>query len=128
MAIEDKENLPAKRDPTTGRFLPGQSGNPTGKLPGTKSKITLARAVLELELREQLKPSMGKILKKAVEMALQGDRMMIKLLVDKAMPNSQSMEDDGTQVEKLQFFIVRLPDREEKPVNGHSVIDSIEEN
>jgi Family of unknown function (DUF5681) len=109
----DKKNIEPVRG-SNGQFLPGKSGNPKGKLPGTKSQITLARALQELELREHLKPFTKRILTKAIEMALDGDRSMIKLLLDKAIPNTTTLEDEGTQVEKLQFFIGRLPERKEE--------------
>jgi len=37
---------PASRDPA-GRFLPGQSGNPAGKAPGTRNRATLLREIME---------------------------------------------------------------------------------
>jgi hypothetical protein len=38
-------DLPADRD-ASGRFLPGRSGNPTGKKPGTRNSATEIRAML----------------------------------------------------------------------------------
>src|SRR5450432_2376665 len=37
---------PPIRD-AAGRFLPGQSGNPAGKTPGTRNRATILRAALE---------------------------------------------------------------------------------
>ena len=112
MATEstDLAEIEPKRG-TNGQFLPGKSGNPRGKLPGTKSQITLARALQELELRKFLEPFTKRILTKAIELALEGNTKMIKLLLDKAIPNTTTMEEEGTQVERLQFFIGRLPER-----------------
>src|SRR4051812_19291274 len=37
---------PSPRDPV-GRFVPGQSGNPSGKAPGTRNRATLLRELME---------------------------------------------------------------------------------
>jgi hypothetical protein len=77
---KNKSSVPVKRE--KGKFLPGISGNPTGRPKGSRNQITLLKESLELSLREQAAPDIGKVLGKAVELALDGDRTMIKLLLE----------------------------------------------
>ena len=41
MSEKNEKEKPANRRENTGKFKPGQSGNPAGKRPGTKNKRTL---------------------------------------------------------------------------------------
>lgn len=61
------------------QFRPGQSGNPTGKLPGTRHKAT--QAVLAL-----LEGETEALTRKAVELALEGDTTALKLCLDRLAP------------------------------------------
>jgi len=86
------------------RFKPGVSGNPDGRPRGSKNRITLLKESLELQLREQSEGVMAQILEKAVELALEGDRTMLKLLLELHM--SKGTTQDGTKaVEKVQINI-----------------------
>lgn len=100
----------------------GQSGNPAGRPVGSKNKITLMRQALEGELRAQLGPSMAAVLAKAVEMALDGDSQMIKLLVDKTLPTTKVDENEGDLQPRVQIMIGKLPERKEDiSINGEEV-------
>jgi len=62
-----------------GGFQPGQSGNPRGKARGTLNKVTrAAQALLDGEAEA--------LTRKAVDMALEGDRAALKLCMDRIMP------------------------------------------
>lgn len=80
-----------------GTFPKGVSGNPAGRPKGSKNQITLLRQSLELQLREQAAPDMGAVLDKAVELALEGDARMIKLLLEmhmsKSIPESKELKE-----------------------------------
>jgi len=58
------------------RFKPGQSGNPAGKRPGTRSKSTMAALSL-LEGEAQA------LTRKAIDAALGGDMMALRLCIDR---------------------------------------------
>ena len=61
------------------RFKPGQSGNPSGKLKGTRHRATQAvDALLEGEAE--------KLTRKAIEMALSGDGTAMRLCFDRLSP------------------------------------------
>lgn len=61
------------------KWKPGQSGNPAGKKPGTRHRITL--------LAEKLLDEDGEdVVKKCIELAKGGDSAAIKLIMDRLIP------------------------------------------
>src|SRR5215207_7603106 len=61
------------------RFRPGQSGNPAGKAKGTRHRATrAAEALLDGEVEA--------LTRKAVDMALAGDTVAMRLCLDRIMP------------------------------------------
>ena len=89
-----------------GKFVAGKSGNPSGRPRGSKNKITLLRQSLELQLREQAAPDMAGVMDTAVKLALDGDRAMIKLLLEMHM--SKSSPDDAKGAERVAIQINNL--------------------
>jgi len=76
-----KKPPPANTDQkqVTGRFKPGQSGNPKGKRPGTRHKNTmLAMALMESEVQG--------IARAVIESALMGDLTAAKLIMERLIP------------------------------------------
>ena len=59
-----------------GPFVKGRSGNPTGRRYGSRNKKTLAAAVL-------LDGEAEALTRKAVELALAGDRTALRLCIEK---------------------------------------------
>lgn len=76
------------------RFKPGQSGNPAGRPKGSKNKSTQIRKLLEEKLTNKLQKDALAILDKAIEMAKNGDRSMIKLLIEKMLPTPKAVGED----------------------------------
>ncbi len=71
---------PANTGQKTGtRFKPGQSGNPAGKAPGTRHKVTRA---IELLLEGQHEA----LTKTAINKALEGDGVALRLCLDRLAP------------------------------------------
>lgn len=63
----------------SGRFKPGQSGNPAGRPRGSRHKVTLAiEAILEGEAES--------LTRKAVELAQAGDMTALRLCMDRLAP------------------------------------------
>lgn len=87
-----------------GTFKPGKSGNPSGRPKGVKNQITLIKESLELLLREQGSARMPEVLEKAFELALEGDRSMIKLLLELHMSKGTSQE-TGKAIEKVEIKV-----------------------
>ena len=62
-----------------GRFRKGRSGNPAGRRPGTRNKATeTAELLLEGEAEA--------LTRKAIELALAGDGMALRLCLDRVIP------------------------------------------
>ena len=93
----------AKKKVVTSRFEKGRSGNPAGRPKGSKNAITLLKQSLELQLREQAAPDLGGVLDKCVELALGGDRQMIKLLLELHM--TKGIADDTARSERVAIQI-----------------------
>ena len=72
----------SKRD-ARGRFLSGTSGNPDGKPKGARNRATLAaQCFLEGEAK--------KLARKAVELALDGDTVALRLCLERILPRCRS--------------------------------------
>lgn len=86
-----------------GKFKQGVSGNPLGRPKGSRNKITLLKQSMELQLRESAAPDMEAVLRKAVELALEGDKTMIKLLLEQHM--SKGINEEAKASEKVAIQI-----------------------
>src|SRR5882672_4236728 len=62
-----------------GRFMPGQSGNPAGKAPGTRNRATLPRAALD----GAEGPAMARIV---IDKALAGDVVTARFVIGRLEP------------------------------------------
>jgi hypothetical protein len=65
-----------------GRFVPGQSGNPAGKAPGTPNRATLLRAALASEEG----PAMARVI---IDKALAGDVVTARFCLDRLEPRQR---------------------------------------
>ena len=72
-----KAQPPTGRD-RTGRFLPGVSGNPGGKVPGCRNRASL---VVESLLDGQAEA----LAEKAIEIALSGNVLALRLCLHRSM-------------------------------------------
>jgi hypothetical protein len=71
-------NEPGQRD-ANGRFLPGQSGNPLGKKPGTRNRATV--------LREALRDGEdADVTRVVIDKALAGNAVMARFVIGLLMP------------------------------------------
>lgn len=75
----------AKKQRGPGRpFKPGQSGNPTGRKPGTG---------LVQQFRQAMAGHMPRILKALIDKAAQGDAQAIRIIVDRMVPVPRAAEE-----------------------------------
>ncbi len=100
---------PVVRD-EKGRFPAGVSGNPAGRTKGTKNEITLARLLLEKELREALTKKGPKLMHKAIRMALKGDDKIMRVLLDKMLATPRTDDDGATEDRDIQVVINNFTD------------------
>src|SRR5229473_1583339 len=66
-----------------GRFVPGQSGNPAGKVPGTRNRATLLHAALDSEDG----PAMARVI---IDKAVAGDVVTARFCLDRLEPRPRS--------------------------------------
>src|SRR5438067_9065735 len=66
-----------------GRFVPGQSGNPLGKAPGTPNRATLLRAALD-------GPEGPAIARIVIDKALAGDAVTARFIIGRLEPRPRS--------------------------------------
>jgi hypothetical protein len=74
----DEMNQPPERD-ANGRFVPGQSGNPSGKKPGTRNRATVLREAL----RDGEDESVARVI---IDKALAGNSAMARFVIGLLMP------------------------------------------
>ena len=80
------------------RFQPGRSGNPGGKVRGTRHRVTLAaEALLEGEAEA--------LTRKAIELAKTGDTVALRLCLDRILPARKA----GRAI-RLNLPALRTPD------------------
>src|SRR5260221_8281298 len=84
MEADMREGLepPSVRD-ERGRFVPGQSGNPGGKAPGTRNRATLLRAALDGEDGS----AMARVI---IDKAVAGDVVTARFCLDRLGPRPRS--------------------------------------
>jgi hypothetical protein len=83
-----------------GRFRKGQSGNPAGKLPGTRHKLTMAaEALLDGEAEA--------LTRKAIALALKGDTTALRLCLERIVPprKSRKVAFDLPKIEKTEDLL-----------------------
>ena len=90
-------------------FERGQSGNPTGRPPGTKDKRTA--------LRELLEPHAPALIEKAVSLALEGDITAIKICLDRLIPALKSIQVNSANGDTLEQCLIRLSWQESEKQN-----------
>ena len=96
-----------------GTFPKGVSGNPAGRPKGRKNEITLLKQELEHSLRTRAAPEVGKVLDKAVELALEGHPGMIKLLLELHMSKG-STDDKAKAADRVAIQINSAPSAPQK--------------
>ena len=97
------EKAPEKRSPPSPPWKPGQSGNPSGRRPGT-GKVA--------KLRESIAQHIPAIVDKLVEQAKDGDAQAARLLIERVIPAVKAAElpaplalPEGSVVEQARAVI-----------------------
>jgi len=107
------------------KFPEGQSGNPAGRPPGIKDRRAIYRQMIE--------PNKEALIKKAVEMALDGNEQMLRLLLDRLLPAKP--KDDplpeigeltGTIAEQSEKIISLATDGVITPIEANTLLQAIE--
>lgn len=91
-------------------FQPGQSGNPTGRPPGSRNQSTLAAMAL-------LESQVEALTQKAVEMALGGDLQALKLCLERLVA--------PVKERPLVFELPRVTKTADRPAQLQGLIDAV---
>lgn len=101
-----------------GRFLPGNVANPKGRGKGVRNRMTLARLLVEEALRRKLANKADRLMDKAIQMALDGDEKVMKVLLDKLMVSPKE-EDAETEMDRSVTVVIQNATKpDEKKVAG----------
>ncbi len=77
-----------------GTFPAGVSGNPAGRPPSKRNKITNLKQDLEIAVRERLGPEkINEIVDEMIKLALAGSVGAAKLVLDKTVSNAKEAEE-----------------------------------
>jgi len=79
------------------KWKKGVSANPAGKPKGAKNRTTLIKQAIEGDMIDAVKEDVIAVFQKGVAMALAGDQAMIKLIVDKFVPNAKAGENEKSK-------------------------------
>jgi hypothetical protein len=89
-----------------GKFLPGKSGNPSGRPKGKKNQITELKQDLEIAIRENVSPAeVGMVVSRMVQLALEGNVGAGKVILDKFVSNAKEGEDEKDSGGQLKIII-----------------------
>jgi len=91
------------------KFKPGESGNPDGRPKGSKDKRT--------QYREMFQDEAENLIKKAVEMAKDGDSLMMRLCIDRIVSPYRGID----QKVKLDDLTGTLTEKGEKIIEAMGV-------
>ena len=75
-------------------WKPGQSGNPAGKKPGTKNKLTLYREAVLMKQEKKMLQEFPEIIGVLMEKAKQGDMTAMKLYLERVMAAKRVAEEN----------------------------------
>lgn len=98
----------AKRSPK-GHFLPGEQWEgQRGRKPGSRNRITFQRLELEEALRTELGHKGLDLLKRAINMAMQGDEKIMKVLLDKMLSTPKGDDAENAKDTDVRITIQNL--------------------
>lgn len=107
------------------QFKEGRSGNPMGRPKGSKNKITLQKLMLEEQLRNQSEGRMAEVLDKAFELALSGDRTMLKLLLELHMSKGVADMEKATEKVSIQISTTGEVNKKEAKPTAAEVAEEV---
>ncbi len=119
----------SKSSDNTGKWRPGQSGNPAGCKTGSRNRVTRAA-------EHVLTSESGAIARRCVDMALDGDRQMIKLVLERCVPVKKSVPIHLPDMPKISsvsdassltgYVLQAVADGRLSPVDGEIISRSAE--
>lgn len=97
------EALPVRE---AGRFVKGQSGNPAGRPPNSRNKLSNLRKELELAVIDAIGTDrLKRIIDKVAKQAEEGNIRAAKLLLDKVVPNASNADEGDNSGRTIVFRV-----------------------
>lgn len=93
---------------TDGRFRAGYSGNLQGRTKGIRNKITLERLMVEDCLRVAIAKKSPALIEKALDMALDGNEKVMRVLLDKLLSTPKHDDPADTRDNSVKVVIQNL--------------------
>ncbi len=106
LETEDTVQYADKRKSLPHLFPKGTSGNPLGKPKGTKNRKTILQERVDSALSLIILRDAPKVLRKVISMALEGDTVCLKILMDRLMPAKKAIEVTGKDGKDFGIKIV----------------------
>jgi len=95
------------KDPKTGQFIAGVSGNPNGRPKGSKNKITFLKLATEEAWRERNQDRLDTLLDMIVADAMDGDKAARKMIFETIVSKANVSEDKAAG-NKQQITVHRM--------------------
>ena len=92
-----------------------------GRPKGSKNRSTILQEAIRGNFERSLKRNFADIMKVMIEKAKEGDVQMIKLLMDKVLPNAQNEREQKVSDFGIQIVINDMKSIESKPIEGEIV-------
>lgn len=106
------------------KFQPGQSGNPNGKPKGCQDKRRMYREMIESQSEE--------LIQKAMDMALDGNEQMMRLLLERLLPTKPKEDPlpsielpEGKLADKARHVIKLIADGELTTTQGTGLLHAL---
>jgi hypothetical protein len=106
-----------------GRFVAGTQGNPKGRPVGSKNRTHHIKQAIEEAMARDNAEAIPEIMQKAVDLARDGDKDMIKFVLGdfmkevRGVPNDEDEASRGPRSVKVNITQYFGPDKDEKDVN-----------
>lgn len=110
-------------------FPKGTSGNPNGRPKGVKNRKTILQERVDSALSLIILRDAPKVLRKVISMALEGDTVCLKILMDRLMPAKKAIEVTGKDGKDfgIKIIVENLVTHEVKSLQQEEDEDNIED-
>lgn len=105
------------------QIKPGEQKSP-GRPKGSKNRKTVIEAAIQAELVDRLGKDAAEIYEKAAQMAKEGDRTMIKLFLNRLLPELKASgegTDEGKNIGGVNVYVNAVAPTQESPSEGITI-------
>ena len=107
-----------KKLPTKTSFKKGVSGNPNGRPKGARTKSVELRKAIEQEAMKEMSTAMPDLIKKALEMAQDGNENMLRFCIERFVPKAAPSEGGQKGIGGIVINVSSMDQVKEKVIEG----------